>query len=233
MEARLLEAGYQLISISSTHTEHLSEESSNIKPDLVLLNYALSDLPQLNEAIEQIRRRLQIPVLNVNSTVGYESPDMVEEAALSVYGANALTGESLLALVQNKLAAGRMHTEHSHPSSLHLSYRRRERVPGFICVRSSHRLTSVKFEEILYVEAMKDYVLIYTDCMVHTSHISMKEILRILPDADFVRIHRSFIVRLDKITSIKYPELVIGGKIRTLPIGGYYRKNLYDQLLII
>ena len=54
-----------------------------------------------------------------------------------------------------------------------------------------------------------------------------------LPAKDFVRIHRSFIVNLNKIFSIKYPDLVIEGKMKVLPIGGLYRKELYGRLNLI
>jgi DNA-binding LytR/AlgR family response regulator len=61
----------------------------------------------------------------------------------------------------------------------------------------------------------------------------MKEMIRILPTNDFVRVHRSFIVRFDKIFSIKYPDLVIEGKTKVIPIGGLYRKELFDRLNLI
>jgi hypothetical protein len=61
----------------------------------------------------------------------------------------------------------------------------------------------------------------------------MKEILKILPGSEFVRIHRSYIVQLNKIANIKYPELVIEGKMTVLPMGGLYKKDLYNRLLIV
>jgi DNA-binding LytR/AlgR family response regulator len=83
------------------------------------------------------------------------------------------------------------------------------------------------------VEALKDYVVINTSDNLFTTHTTMKEMIRILPPKDFVRIHRSFIVRLDKIFSIKYPDLVIEGKMKVLPIGGLYRKELFGRLNLI
>ena len=61
----------------------------------------------------------------------------------------------------------------------------------------------------------------------------MKEMLKILPENEFVRIHRSYIVNVDKIFSIKYPDLVIEDKMKVLPIGGLYRKELYNRLNLV
>jgi two-component system LytT family response regulator len=68
---------------------------------------------------------------------------------------------------------------------------------------------------------------------VYSTHTSMKEILRILPESDFVRIHRSYIVQVNKIANIKYPELVIEGKMTVLPMGGLYKKEVYRRLQIV
>jgi two-component system, LytTR family, response regulator LytT len=102
-----------------------------------------------------------------------------------------------------------------------------------IFVRADYRLNKIKFEDIYFVEALKDYVVINTSDNIYTTHTTMKEMIRILPAKDFVRVHRSFIVRLDKIFSIKYPDLVIEGKMKVIPIGGLYRKELFSRLNLI
>ena len=60
--------------------------------------------------------------------------------------------------------------------------------------------------------------------------MNMKEIQKYLPERDFVRIHKSFIVRLDKIFSIKYTSLIIEPSMKDLPVGNFYRKDLYSRL---
>jgi DNA-binding LytR/AlgR family response regulator len=102
-----------------------------------------------------------------------------------------------------------------------------------IFIRADYKLNKVKYEEIYFIEALKDYVVINTADNVFTTHTTMKEMVRVLPDDQFVRVHRSFIVRLDKIFSIKYPDLIIEGKMKVIPIGGLYRKELYDKLNLI
>jgi DNA-binding LytR/AlgR family response regulator len=83
------------------------------------------------------------------------------------------------------------------------------------------------------VEALKDYIVINTKENIYTTHASMKDMEYILPAKDFVRVHRSYIVRLDKIYSIKYPDLVIEGRMKVLPVGNQYKKELFDKLNLI
>jgi len=102
-----------------------------------------------------------------------------------------------------------------------------------IFVRADYRLNRIKFTDIYYVEALKDYVVINTADNIYTTHSTLKEMQRILPAKDFVRVHRSYIVRIDKIFSIKYPDLVIEGKMKVIPIGGMYRKELFSRLNLV
>jgi len=102
-----------------------------------------------------------------------------------------------------------------------------------IFVRADYRLNKISFKDIYFVEAMKDYVTIHTSDNMYTVHSTMKEMQKILPEKEFVRVHRSYLVRIDKIYSIKYPDIVIENKMKVIPIGGLYRKELYRKLNLL
>ena len=102
-----------------------------------------------------------------------------------------------------------------------------------IFVRANYMLNHIKYSDILYIEAFKDYVVIHTIDKSYTTHATMKEMVKVLPPKDFVRVHRSHIVKLDKIVNIKYPEMEIEGKKQKIQIGGMYRKELYNRLNIL
>ena len=61
----------------------------------------------------------------------------------------------------------------------------------------------------------------------------MKDIEAKLPDAEFVRVHRSFIVRLDKITAIEGPNLILENDKKVIPIGGSYKDELGKRLNLV
>ena len=73
-----------------------------------------------------------------------------------------------------------------------------------IFVKSEGQLRKVEFSDIRYVEGMKDYVLLHLCSEKHplVTHITMKAVEELLPAATFMRVHRSYIVALDRIDSV-------------------------------
>lgn len=92
-------------------------------------------------------------------------------------------------------------------------------------VKSEHRLLHVLFEEIIYIEGLKDYVKIYTENELKPilSLMSLKQLEEDLPADRFMRVHRSYIVHLNKITSVNKNRIIIGKK--QIPVGETYRKQ--------
>ena len=91
----------------------------------------------------------------------------------------------------------------------------------------------MKTSDILFVEALKDYVVINTPEAKYTIHSTMKDIQNKLPQKEFQRIHRSYIVRLDKIVAIEQPNVVIEGGKKLLPIGGSYKDELFQRINLV
>jgi DNA-binding LytR/AlgR family response regulator len=61
----------------------------------------------------------------------------------------------------------------------------------------------------------------------------MKEIEKKLPDNQFVRVHRSFIIRTDKIAQIEQPNIILENDKRIIPVGGSYKETLVKKLNLI
>lgn len=87
----------------------------------------------------------------------------------------------------------------------------------FVADKKRHK---IYFEEILYVESLKDYVKIHTSAKSIVTKFQIGEIEQLLEDQNFFRIHKSFIVNLDHLTAFNANEVEIG-KIN-LPIGRTY-----------
>lgn len=92
----------------------------------------------------------------------------------------------------------------------------------YIIVRQEYNSTPIPLSEIMYVEAMENYVKIYrVDGSVAVSHSSLKNISAMLPSDRFVRVHRSYIVSLKQVTSFTNGQVHLGDKI-CLPVGRQY-----------
>ncbi|MBI3219576.1 MAG: response regulator transcription factor [Bacteroidetes bacterium] len=99
---------------------------------------------------------------------------------------------------------------------------------GSIFVKANNQLINLSLSAINYVEAYGDYVNIYTEKDRYVVHGTMKGMEAKLPTEEFVRVHRSHIVRIDKINAIEETVIIIGKKL--IPIGDSYRNVLMNQL---
>jgi DNA-binding LytR/AlgR family response regulator len=98
-----------------------------------------------------------------------------------------------------------------------------EKQNDFIFVKSDKKTIKVKIDDILYVEGLGDYIKLYLTDKKLVINLSMKKIENLLPASQFYRIHKSFIISLDKI------ELIEGNMVKInntkLPIGNLYRQE--------
>ena len=99
-----------------------------------------------------------------------------------------------------------------------------------IFVKSEYKLVQIMLDHILYIEGLKDYVKIYEEGETKPvlSLMSMKAMEELLPPADFMRIHRSYIVRKDKIRVIDRGRIVFGKNY--IPISDSYKQAFQDYL---
>ncbi|MBC5773208.1 response regulator transcription factor [Pontibacter sp. KCTC 32443] len=95
----------------------------------------------------------------------------------------------------------------------------------FMFVKADYKTIRVDFKDILWIEGLKDYVIIQTKDQKIITLLSMNKMMEKLPDSKFLRVHRSFIVALQKIDSIEKSRIRIGQK--EIPIGEVYK----DQFL--
>ncbi|WP_312298853.1 LytTR family DNA-binding domain-containing protein [Chryseobacterium sp.] len=94
-------------------------------------------------------------------------------------------------------------------------------------VKSSGRQHRIGFHDILYIESIKDYVNIRTETEEYIVLDTLKSMESQLPDR-FIRIHKSFIINLDKLKSIDVKKVILEGF--EVPIGDSYRNNLLEKL---
>ena len=100
----------------------------------------------------------------------------------------------------------------------------------FIFIRDSTVTRKLRFADILYVEAMGDYVKFHTLQKVYTIHGTLKLVEQKLPALQFLRIHRSYIVAINKIDTIENGGLAIAHKF--IPVADSYRKALNERMNI-
>jgi two-component system, LytTR family, response regulator len=98
----------------------------------------------------------------------------------------------------------------------------------YLFLKTEFRLEKVSFAEILYIEGMGDYLRIVTPTRRLMTLQSFKKMEELLPSNRFLRIHKSYIVALEKIENIEKGRIKIGDK--HIPIGDTYKKHFFDFL---
>lgn len=101
-------------------------------------------------------------------------------------------------------------------------------VQDFIFVKTEHKIQKIQLEDILYIEGLKDYISIFTKTERVITLQNMKKMEETLPNMQFIRVHKSYIISLDKIESIERSRISISGK--TIPIGDTYREEFFKRI---
>jgi len=101
----------------------------------------------------------------------------------------------------------------------------------FIFVKSEYENLKIDIKEIIYIQGLKDYLKIHSEnSKPILTLMSFKEIQSKLPENTFIRVHRSYIVNVNKITSIQKNRIII--KDERIAIGESYKHLVYSRLKI-
>lgn len=104
-----------------------------------------------------------------------------------------------------------------------------EKNEQYLFIKSEYKIVRIDFNDITYIESMRDYVRIHLENQKPVMALmGIKKMDDFLPKADFMRVHRSYIVRLDKISTIERNRIVFGKDY--IPISEQY-KEAFQQFL--
>ena len=99
---------------------------------------------------------------------------------------------------------------------------------SYIFVKTEYKIQKIDLADILYMEGLRDYVAIYTTTGKILTLQSMRSFQEQLPDSHFMRVHKSYLVALEKIQFIERNRIVIAGNY--IPVGETYQE-LFQQRL--
>jgi DNA-binding LytR/AlgR family response regulator len=105
-----------------------------------------------------------------------------------------------------------------------------ESTPDDNTVSFKYRYQNIRLPlySILYIEACNNYIKIVTPDKIYTPAMSMKTVRKLLPETGFIRVHKSFIVAVNKIKSFNCEQVITDRK--QIPVGRNYRKDFLEQM---
>lgn len=231
----LKKLGYNVVGAASTG-EKAIELAASTNPDIILMDIMLKgDLSGI-DASEEINKSHAIPIIFLTA---YADESTLSKAKITEpYGYILKPFKEIDLHTTIEMAIYKHGREQEVVKERDLLYtlvsnKDAKQGAGYIFVKSNSKLVKLKDEEIYYIEALKDYVVIHTADTRYTIHSTMKDIERKLGKEEFIRIHRSFIVRLDKIATIEYPNLTLEDIDKHIPIGGSYKDELNNRINLV
>ena len=228
----LKKLGYTVPSVENSGEDAI-DAAGQYSPDLILMDIMLKGEISGIEAADQIRTRYQIPVIFLTAYADESTLSKAKVTEPYGYIIKPFKEIDLHTSIEMALYKHGKEQEVKKERDLYSSIVLDKSVEDCIFVKSNSRLVKVKTQEIYFVEALKDYVIIHTKDAKYTVHSTMKDMLSKLASSEFLRVHRSYIVRVDKIVAIEQNSLIIEDDKKIVPVGGSYRDELHSRLRFV
>ncbi len=227
----LIKLGYNVVGIANNGADAI-EKVVELAPDLVLMDIMIKGNLTGIEVSEKIKEQINVPVIFLTA---YADESTLTQAKITEPYGYILKPFKEIDLHSNIEMAIYKHRKDAallkeRDFLYSLVENKEEGSNEMLFVKANGKLVKVHLKDIYYVEALKDYVTINTLYARYTVHSTMKEIDKKLGNAEFARIHRSFIARLDKIQSIDSQNVILEDDKKVIPVGGAYKDELLQRL---
>lgn len=225
----LKKLGYSVIGTTGSGEEALKlvEES---RPDIILMDIMLKGVLSGIEAAAQIKAKYNIPVIYLTAYADENTLNKVKITEPHGYIIKPFKEVDLHTTIEMAIYKHAREKEIIKERDMLYSLVENRDSKNVVFVKSNSRMVKIRMNDIYFVEALKDYVIIHTATARYTVLSTMKNIEQKLPSKDFIRVHRSFIVLVDKIVAIDHNVLMLEDDKKEIPIGGSYKDELVKRL---
>lgn len=203
------------------------------RPDLVLLDVHLEGPYQGIELARYIRQHLPIPFVFITQVLDKQTVDAVKQTIPAGYIISPFTHEDLYAAIEMALMHHAVHHEARRRNTAILSEPNADRpilLNDAVFIKQKTQFVKLHLQELAYVEACDNYVTLVATQAKHLLRSTIKQMEEALPQ-HFVRIHRSYIINLEKLDGFNPDQAFLAGF--TLPIGKNYHSSLVERLSVL
>ncbi|WP_421947013.1 LytR/AlgR family response regulator transcription factor [Phaeodactylibacter xiamenensis] len=226
---QLTKLGYEVIGISTRAEDALKTLESN-RPDIILMDIVLSGKMNGIEAAKVVLEKFQVPVIFLTSN----ADDASFQEALTAKPYAFITKPFQKSHLERtiKLALQRIAVEEeSAPApeaSDHVSA-----MEDRLFIRSKGEMVKVLLKEILYAEADRNYCKVFTENESYLLSVPLRNIEAQLPADQFIRVHRSFVVNLQKIDAISEYHEYLTIQSSQIPIARRAKEEVVKRLRMV
>lgn len=193
-----------------------------LKPDIILLDIGLSGEMSGIDTAREIKKQSRVPFIFLTALADAST---IEKAKLTdpfAYLVKPVNPETLYSTIEITLHHSAQRKDPTPPLKEGLT------IDDGIFVKTKNRLEKMLLRDVLWVEASDIYTLV---CTAHGKYLlttSLKSVEEKFPANRFLRVHRSYIVNLDRIEAIEEDDLIIAGQ--PIPVGKTYKEKLMNRL---
>ena len=232
IQLSLKRLGYNVLGIENTGEKAISS-ARKLDPDIIIMDIMLKGKINGIEASERIRKEQNIPIIYLTA---YADENTLSKAKITepyAYIIKPYKEIDLHTSIEMALYKHSKELEILKERDMLYNIVENKDNTEYIFVKSKSRLIKLNTNDVIYIEALKDYVVINTPAARYTIHSTMKDIQKKMPEDKFLRVHRSYIVNLNKISEIESPNLILEGNKKIIPIGGSFREGLLSKINLI
>ncbi|MEO6639113.1 MAG: LytTR family DNA-binding domain-containing protein [Ginsengibacter sp.] len=200
---------FELVAVCNNALE-AKEALTTLEVDLMFLDIQLPGMTGLH-----FLRTLASPPLVVLTTAHAEYAVESYEYNIIDYLLKPVSYERFCKAI-NKIADGKS-TPHAEKDQSNI-------LPDHLFIKSSSKLFKIKFSEIVYVEGMRDYLKVHIRGHTLVTLQTMNDMTKSLPDKEFIRVHKSYIIALSHVISIGRSGIQLENI--TIPVGKNYKEKL-------
>ena len=230
---RLKKLGYNVVAEADTKEKAVAA-ALKFKPDLALMDIRLkADVLGGVEASREIKKQLDIPIIFLTANADKATVSEAKLVEPHGYIHKPFKDVDIQTAVEIAMHKHQSEKEMRVENELLKSLTEYKSEAEYLFIKEKGVFKKINPEDIYYVEALKDYVLLMMKDHKYTIHITMKELVKKLPKNMFQRIHRSYIVNMNKIELIHLSNLTVENYDVSLPIGGSYKKPLSARINVL
>ena len=225
----LKKLGYSVMGTTASGEEaiKLVEES---QPDVVLMDIMLKGAMSGIDAAAKIKDMFDIPVIFLTAYADENTLNKAKVTQPHGYIIKPFKEVDLHTAIEVAMYKHGKEKEIKKERDMLYSLVEGKEDRDVVFVKSNSRMVKIRTKDIYFVEALKDYVIINTANARYTVLSTMKNIEEKLSKKDFIRVHRSFIVLIDKIVAIDHNVLLLEDDKKEIPVGGSYKDELVNRL---
>ncbi|TBN06391.1 response regulator transcription factor [Hyunsoonleella flava] len=219
---QLTELGYEVTGIVPRGEDALKQIEAN-KPDILLLDINLKGALDGIETAKAMQKNNNIPIIYLTANV--DDAHFNRAKTTHPYGFITKPFKKLDLQRTIELTISQIASETKEPDHAEQQNSESFILSDSVFVRHNNSMVKVDINDILYIEAERNYCRIYSKTKEHLLVMTLKDMDEKLPSKHFLRVHRSYIINISKINEVANSHIVIGKK--AIPIS----KSLKEELL--